>query len=215
MSNPEYLELESDFGDVIDILRQGRVESPPEKPGVDVWNAIAEGLSGEVAPIEEEVVEPAPVADDRQNNIVTLDSRRSLGRTFAIVTAVAAALLLVAIPVGLALRGDSAQRAELAALGDFAGAGQAELDGRTLEIDLEGLEDLDDGATYDLWLLNLDEDNPQDPLWIGFAEADGSFSIPEDVDLSEFTVVDVSIEPDDGDATHSGDSVLRGELDQA
>ncbi len=42
--------------------------------------------------------------------------------------------------------------------------------------------------------------------------ADGTFEVPDDVDLDRFDVVDVSVEPDDGDPTHSGASILRGDL---
>ena len=40
----------------------------------------------------------------------------------------------------------------------------------------------------------------------------GRFLIPDGVDLSQYPLVDVSAEPDDGDPQHSGDSILRGEL---
>ncbi|PWC04669.1 anti-sigma factor [Mycetocola zhujimingii] len=40
----------------------------------------------------------------------------------------------------------------------------------------------------------------------------GTFAIPEGVDLSRYTVVDVSREPADGNPAHSGDSIARGEL---
>lgn len=40
----------------------------------------------------------------------------------------------------------------------------------------------------------------------------GTFPIPEGVDLSRYTVVDLSREPDDGNPAHSGDSIVRGEL---
>lgn len=43
--------------------------------------------------------------------------------------------------------------------------------------------------------------------------AQGRFTLPEGLDLSRFPVVDVSQEPFDGDATHSGDSIVRGALD--
>ena len=36
--------------------------------------------------------------------------------------------------------------------------------------------------------------------------------LPAQVDVGEFPVVDVSIEPADGDPAHSGDSVVRGTL---
>lgn len=43
----------------------------------------------------------------------------------------------------------------------------------------------------------------------------GSFSIPADLDLSRYSVVDVSEEPDDGNPAHSGDSIVRGPLSAA
>jgi hypothetical protein len=40
----------------------------------------------------------------------------------------------------------------------------------------------------------------------------GTFVVPADLDPDTYTVVDISIEPRDGDEAHSGRSVLRGEL---
>ena len=40
----------------------------------------------------------------------------------------------------------------------------------------------------------------------------GTFTIPAGVDLSVYDLVDVSAEPYDGDPTHSGDSIVRGQL---
>lgn len=40
----------------------------------------------------------------------------------------------------------------------------------------------------------------------------GSFVIPDGLDLVEYSLVDVSVEPLDGDPAHSGDSIVRGEL---
>ncbi|MGC4111301.1 MAG: anti-sigma factor [Nocardioides sp.] len=39
-----------------------------------------------------------------------------------------------------------------------------------------------------------------------------TFPIPDDLDLREYTAVDVSLEPMDGDPAHSSDSLARGEL---
>ena len=47
---------------------------------------------------------------------------------------------------------------------------------------------------------------------LGPLRPDGIYDIPPGVDPSRFPIVDVSVEPVDGDPTHSGDSVLRGEL---
>ena len=40
----------------------------------------------------------------------------------------------------------------------------------------------------------------------------GTLPIPNGVDLSVYDLLDVSAEPYDGDPTHSGDSILRGQL---
>lgn len=42
--------------------------------------------------------------------------------------------------------------------------------------------------------------------------ASGTFSIPSNIDLGRYSVVDVSEEPDDGNPAHSGDSIVRGQL---
>lgn len=212
MSDPDYMELEQEFGEVMSMLREGRLDPPIERPDIEVWKSIAEGLNGEVALGHIEVEQP----EQAQSNVVSLESRRARGKRFALMVGVAAAFILVAVPLTLALGSqDASQRAELAALGGFVGAGEAELDGRSLTLDLADLPPLDDGATYDVWLLNLEDGELEDLRWIGFVEAGEEFEVPADLDLGEFDVVDVSIEPDDGDATHSGNSVLQGQFEQA
>ena len=48
---------------------------------------------------------------------------------------------------------------------------------------------------------------------LGVLEGDsGTFAIPAGLELDELPVVDVSLEPFDGDPAHSGDSVVRGTL---
>ena len=47
---------------------------------------------------------------------------------------------------------------------------------------------------------------------LGPIRADGTYDLPAGIDPSAFPIVDVSIEPLDGDPRHSGNSVLRGQL---
>ena len=47
---------------------------------------------------------------------------------------------------------------------------------------------------------------------LGPLRADGVYDLPQGLDPAAFPIVDVSVEPIDGDPTHSGASVLRGEL---
>jgi hypothetical protein len=221
VSDTDFEQLEADFGEVMGILREGPLDQPTEKPSEAVWTAIALEVGGDIGaaakllddePTDDAYPGPSGLANEDGSNVISMDSRRSFGRNAAILTAVAAAILLVALPLGLALTGSSIdQEADLAALGGFDGEGRAELTGRTLDVDLEGL-DAPEGSFYELWLLDFDGDELADLQSLGRVEADGSFTVPDDVDLSEFSVVDVSIELDDGNPDHSGDSVLRGDL---
>lgn len=229
--HPDFEELEPEFGEVIDLLRAGPPPELDERPSPAVWDAIAAELGTDV-PVE--TVPDVPIEDEQPHvgngeapdsivagTLRSLDEhreRRSPGaKRFAVLTAVAAAVLLIAVPVWLAVGGGASveQQADLMALGQAEGVatGMAELtDGGELVLGVDGLEPID-GATYDLWLLDLEDGEVADLQWIGLVEGDdGVFSVPEDLDLDEFSVVDISIEPDDGDLSHSGNSVLRGML---
>ncbi len=145
MSTPEYDELEADFGEVIDLLRGGLPEIPDERPSEAVWEVIATELGAGVGepvaagrtagPPKGRASEPGAGATVRD-----ITSARSWGRRTALLTAAAAALLLVALPLAVALRGGDApdRRAELAALADFDGTGQAELAGRDQSVRFDG-----------------------------------------------------------------------------
>jgi anti-sigma-K factor RskA len=106
--------------------------------------------------------------------------------------------------------GDVLATTELAPLGD-GGAGSARLvdhDG-TLQLRVD-TEDLDPGDGYlELWLI---DPTVSRLVSLGPLRDDGTYDLPAHVDPAAFPIVDVSIEPVDGDPTHSGDSVLRGEL---
>jgi anti-sigma-K factor RskA len=80
---------------------------------------------------------------------------------------------------------------------------------RVLEVELQA-PDLDD-AYYEVWLLKPDVSGliPVGTTQAGTAQ----FEIPPGVDLGQYPVVDVSVEPLDGDPEHSGDSVVRGVLE--
>ena len=61
-----------------------------------------------------------------------------------------------------------------------------------------------------MWLLGADGKR-----LVSLGLLDGTtarFPLPPEVDLSQFPVVDVSLEPADGNPAHSGDSIVRGTL---
>jgi hypothetical protein len=82
-------------------------------------------------------------------------------------------------------------------------------DGHTLlELDLSALPALE-GDFYEVWLL---DDRDGRLISLGPVRPDGTYALPPGVQVGDFPLVDVSIEPPDGDPTHSGNSVLRGPL---
>ncbi len=78
--------------------------------------------------------------------------------------------------------------------------------------------DLGEDADLELWLIEPDADGQvKDLVSLGVLRQDelGSYSVPTDIDPALFNVVDISIEPRDGDAGHSSRSILRGALHPA
>ncbi len=84
---------------------------------------------------------------------------------------------------------------------------------RVAEADLP--VNLAEAADLELWLIALDASGtPIDvaPVALVDAETPGSYRIPATIDPAVNTIVDISIEPRDGDKQHSGRSILRGPL---
>ncbi|TFV75006.1 anti-sigma factor [Blastococcus sp. CT_GayMR19] len=80
---------------------------------------------------------------------------------------------------------------------------------RALEVELRA-GDLDD-RYYEVWLI---DEAVQDMVSVGVARSGTvTFELPVGLDLGRFPIVDVSVEPVDGDPAHSGVSVARGVLD--
>ncbi len=205
----------SDFGDLISNLRAADQTVVPEVPPAEVWRALADaiGLSDEQS---DTVVD---FSDARRRR----ESRLQRGRRYAVAVAVAvaAALLLVAVPVGLALRGDGDDRELVASasldvlLPSAASPGSAELVRRDdhLELDLEAAAWAEGSSFLEVWLLEMDPEGEIVRLVsLGPLTPSGRYVVPDGVGTQGTWAVDVSIEPDDGNADHSGQSVLRGAL---
>jgi anti-sigma-K factor RskA len=68
----------------------------------------------------------------------------------------------------------------------------------------------------ELWIIGIDAAGELTISTLGIIEsgADSTYEIPDDFDTSAFdtVLVDISYEPRDGDETHSGASIVRGEI---
>jgi anti-sigma-K factor RskA len=87
---------------------------------------------------------------------------------------------------------------------------------RKLRIAASGLPATADGF-YEVWL--IDPSSLPTPLSVRMATvgtmgttSSEDFTLPPAVDLKRYSVVDLSAEPNDGNAAHSGHSLLRGTL---
>ena len=166
--------------------------------------------------------------EDRPGVVVAMEPRPRLRR---IVLSAAAAVVLIAVGVTLVvtLGGDDPAQvvasAELAhdpvsfdALGAEARAGAdlVEQDGhQSIKIVDASLPLPEVGADLEVWLIQPDDEgNVADLVSIGLLDPEepGSLDVPTGYDPSVYFVVDISVEPRDGDASHSGRSILRGAL---
>jgi hypothetical protein len=78
------------------------------------------------------------------------------------------------------------------------------------------LPSVDEDADLELWLIEADADGEiVDIAPISLVSGAGAYEVPSSIDVSAFRIVDISIEPRDGDDTHSGRSILRGNLAEA
>jgi hypothetical protein len=171
-----------------------------EEPPPELWDRIAATV-GE---------EPAPAGPDASVTRLRGAPRR---RGWILATASAAAALLIAAILAAVLRDDDTSvlaATELERLGE-SGSGRAELVERdgSMQLRVE-TEDLDAADGYlELWMI---DPTVTKLVSLGPLRADGRYEVPAGVTPAEFPIVDVSAEPLDGDPTHSGQSLLRGEL---
>jgi anti-sigma-K factor RskA len=143
--------------------------------------------------------------------------RRRRTLTLRPLPAFAVALLLLAVGAGGALIAGSrdsepGRTLTLAPLGQGAGEGKVRLAraGGRATLVVSGLGRSRPGEFYELWLLSP----PGDLVSLGSfrvgAGGRATLEVPLPVDPSRYRFLDVSVEPDDGDPSHSARSVLRG-----
>lgn len=214
-------------------LGERALQSPPARVWANIHREL--GLSPAVASAHvdarEAVTEDAPSTEREDAHPVAVApvtsmadarARRSGLRRFVapIAASAAAAALVAGAIVGWDAFAPQTQptvlaSAQLDALPAWAGSsGEATVvttpDGeRSVRISLDAAAS--EGVVQEVWLLTPEVDGL---ISLGLLTGStGEFAVPASIDLAEFSVVDVSAEPLDGDPAHSGDSIVRGALD--
>ncbi|MFD3400118.1 anti-sigma factor domain-containing protein [Kribbella sp. NPDC058693] len=102
---------------------------------------------------------------------------------------------------------------QLQPLAGKSGDGSADLirdnAGNQLKVAASGLANTP--GFYEVWLINLDGKRMVS-LGVLNPQTGGTFQIPPDVTAQGYRIVDVSLEPDDGNPEHSHNSIIRGTL---
>jgi hypothetical protein len=207
-------EWPADFGSLRTLARtitdDDRVRAAPP---ADLWDRIAtEALD----PSLESVGEPSPVAEvggvAPVIDLAGRSRRRPRGTWLLAAAAAVAAVVVLGVWAYVGGQDEVVGTADLAALGEV-GSGRAELldDHGTIRLHVE-LDEVDagDDAYLELWMIQSTE--PLRLVSLGPVRGDGTYDLPPGLDPASFPVVDVSIEHFDGDASHSGESIVRGEL---
>ncbi len=226
------------FDDVIDLLRDGPLATAETPVPASLWAGIADAvgiddsasraagneLAAEAATTDAPSITHATTHTTTSttdgSNVVSLSearARRAWGRPAAWLTAAAAAVVLIGVPVGLALQDSDPDRELVASvdlewLADEPGSGASAALVRfddDLQLELLTGASAGDGEFLELWLLDTDDAGVADLISLGRVSGSGSYDVPDDLDLDRFDVVDVSIELDDGNPDHSGNSILR------
>ncbi len=165
---------------------------------------------------------------DERSNVVSLPERQRIRRRLAVGIAAVLVVVVAGVTTLLLARDDPADVVASATLAydpeqfDISGAqarAGAELvvdDGEhSIAIVDAALPSPEADADLEVWLIRPDASgNVVDLVSIGIIDPanPGSLSVPEGYDPDVYSVVDISIEPRDGDPSHSGRTILRGPL---
>lgn len=201
------------FGDESDPQEQSELET--EKLRAIAQSVTTDDFVREVPPTEIwESIRAATI----DSNVTSIGARSWSSRVLA---AAAALAVIGAIGFGLNRQLGSTPNVEVAAEVNLVNNGlpvasaataAVELlrndDGYQLDVDLSAVPNSDD-AVLEIWIIDEQVDGM---FSLGIIDGDGVFDLPPGIEPSEFPIVDISVEPLDGDPTHSGQSVLRGVL---
>lgn len=188
-------------------------------PPADLFDAIASEAFADDGGHGVDRRKPSAASSEGAAVVDLADRRARRSRTLTIVGAVAAGVLLLAGVAGVLTNRPSGT--EVVASADLellagGGSGNADLierdDTLFLVLDVSDLQAAEQADFYELWLLAPDVSDMASLAKFDTSTDTIEVELPDGVDPSTLPVVDISEEVDDGDDTHSGLSILRGEL---
>jgi anti-sigma-K factor RskA len=199
---------------IAELARDPEHVDPELVPTDAMWESIQVQLASQTPATTEAAAEPAPSVP-----IVTELPRRSpRPRSWLLVAAAAVVGLIIGVGVTTVAVRDRVEvisSTALEALQGQTGQGTAELvsDRGRPELRVQVDAPLTPGRYREVWLINTDG---QRMYTLGVLPDDGraSYPLPPELagQLQGFTIVDVSVEPYDGNPAHSRESQVRGSL---
>ena len=209
MQDRELLELLDDVKNCI-----GADEPLFDAPPANLWSSIQAELD------LEDLEAAAPIQSPLQSsesNVTSLDHHRRKRRPVGILLGAVAASVIAAVAIP-ALRSSDSVVAEVAldsleGSGTLGSASVVDDGDGSLRLDIEfdtGLVGAE--SQYELWVIDSEV---QEMYSLGIVDSTGegdtrSYDLPDGVDIGDFPIIDISLEPNDGVQTHSGDSKYRG-----
>lgn len=204
------------LGDLQALVATGRSEQPVpiQVPGPGLLASIRAELAGDspagAASRPTVLPAPTPLPDRRPaRRPATSSTRRPLAAAAVCVVAVGGAVWFRTAEADVVVA-----RTTLAPLPDRSGGGSAQLTERAgdLRLTIDVTRPATADAFEELWLINTDG---RRMISLGVVPATGRATYPvagSAGGLDGYTIVDISLEPFDGNAAHSRDSLLRGTL---
>lgn len=187
--------------------------APPDH----VWQRITAELSAPSVDDERDQAGP-----DAPATVVPLRPRRSRPATWLLVAAGVGGVVVGGVATAALMSGSSTTppgtleaSTVLDPLPEWDATGEAQLSvnaagEQVLTVTVDAPSSSSDGFR-EVWLI---DSAVQGMVSLGPLEGStGQFVIPAGVDVGQFPIVDVSLEPVDGVPTHSGNSIVRGTLD--
>nr|WP_238355730.1 anti-sigma factor [Kribbella sandramycini] len=184
-----------------------------ESPPAEVWSRITDELSLDPDRAEPTVI---PLPDARRTPNASV--RRFRGRALVAAAAVAAVLGAgVGVGATLIVQDDEKPTVQavvpLSALEGRSGTGTADLlkaaSGEQLKVTASGLAAA--AGYYEVWMINTDGKRMVS-LGVLDPSSAGTFQLPAQLIAQGYRIVDISLEPDDGNPEHSRNSIIRGTL---